>query len=226
MICLALDTAGNACAACLYDSASDRVLAEKTEEIGKGHAERLMGLISEVLDEAKITYQQLDKIITTIGPGSFTGIRVGVATARGFGVGLGIPVVGVSNLEALMDECSRSREEEKAGKHAVLLTAGRGEIYALLDFDTPFSRAGKPFAAEVDAIVDLLSAHDDVTACGDGATSLDGSLACRDNRRQASISTVARIGAGRDDEGNRPEPLYLRKPDAQPQSGFAVERTG
>lgn len=101
MIVLALDTSGVYCSACVYDSASDTVLGEVCETIGKGHAERLMAVIDGALQQAQLPLQKVGRIAVTIGPGSFTGIRVGVAAARGFALSLGIEAVGVTTLETI-----------------------------------------------------------------------------------------------------------------------------
>lgn len=229
MICLALDTAGTACAACLYDSERDIVLSEISEEIGKGHAERLMDIISDVMASAKITYGDIDRIVTTTGPGSFTGIRVGVATARGFGVGLNVPVIGVSNLEAMLDQFSSDMAENKKSL-GVAITAGRSQAYCLFDFQTEFAEANEPFVAELDIVKNALEKRKQAfSLCGTAAADIIGSKhptgkISEHSYGKASLAVVARIGAQSTDILNKPEPLYLRKPDAVPQKGFAVER--
>lgn len=82
---------------------SDVILAERTEEMARGQAERLVPLLEELLAEAGGRWQDLDLIAVGIGPGNFTGIRISVATARGLALGLGIPAIGVSLFEALLD---------------------------------------------------------------------------------------------------------------------------
>src|SRR5690606_16493325 len=88
MIVLAIDTAGVDCSAALYDGETGRMLAAVTDMIGKGHAERLMSLIDEALAQASLELTDVDRIAVVIGPGSFTGIRVGVAAARGLALAL------------------------------------------------------------------------------------------------------------------------------------------
>ncbi|MGB7336292.1 MAG: tRNA (adenosine(37)-N6)-threonylcarbamoyltransferase complex dimerization subunit type 1 TsaB [Salaquimonas sp.] len=228
MICLALDTAGTACAACLYDSKSKTVLAQLTEDIGKGHAERLMGIITDVMQMAEITYQDLDKIITTIGPGSFTGIRVGVATARGFGVGLNIPVVGVTNLEAIAAQYRQENRLDDTQQICAAIDAGRGQVYCLMNFDNNFAVRDEAFAGDLSDVQTFLANLKDVHICGNAAPLLSdqngSNKICVSNRHQAWVHVIAAIGASRDEGDKMPEPLYLRKPDAVPQKGFAVER--
>lgn len=225
MICLALDTAGKCCSACLYDSQEGQVLSSKTEDIGKGHAERLMEIIGSVMAQAKVTYQDLDKVITTIGPGSFTGVRVGVATARGFGVGLNVPVIGINNLEALLFELAETNDLEPEQSIGAVILAGRDQAFCQLSFATHFAEADTPFVADIEDIRIELAKHQPVLLCGNGAKVLlsEQKLPPLD-KAQASIEMVAKIGAKRQKSGEKPEPLYLRKPDAVPQTGFAVER--
>jgi len=227
MISLAIDTAGKNCAACLYDSENGSVLAELSEEIGKGHAERLMGIVTDVMAQADMSYQDIEKIITSIGPGSFTGVRVGVATARGFGLGLDIPVVGVTNLEGLM--VIADQDANLSSPIAALIKAGRDQAYGQFNFDCSWAKAQTPFIAPVSQIVSVLNQQTQpVTLIGDGSSPVSQMLEVQfiaiENISQADIATIAKIGAARPHSDEKPEPLYLRKPDAMPQMGFAVER--
>ena len=85
MIVLAIDTAGTGCFAGVYDAGEDRLLASAGADIGRGHAEQLMAFVDQALADSGCTLADIDRIAVTIGPGSFTGIRVGVAAARGRG---------------------------------------------------------------------------------------------------------------------------------------------
>ena len=233
MICLAIDTAGTDCAACIYDSARDAVLSEKSENIGKGHAERLMGIVSEAMAEADIGYRDLERIITTTGPGSFTGIRVAIATAKGFGLGLGIPVIGVSNLHGMLEQVRRQVPEGGNAAIGAVMDARRGELYAVLDFDCRFGPADKPFIAETAEFArmlaeDLPAGRGLVLGCqGESPLVLPEATAVRTVPvGSVAVSLYARIGAECSRENCPPEPVYLRRPDAAPQQGFAVERAG
>ncbi len=84
---LALDTAASWCSVAVYDSDGDLVLADVSENIGKGHAEVLMTYIERALTEAKLSLSDMDRVAINIGPGSFTGVRIGVSAARGFCIG-------------------------------------------------------------------------------------------------------------------------------------------
>jgi tRNA threonylcarbamoyl adenosine modification protein YeaZ len=96
---LGFDTSAAHCAAALV--CGSRVLTVQHEDMARGQAERLMGLLEEVLQDAGKTWQDLDRIGVGIGPGNFTGIRIAVSTARGLALGLGIPAIGVNSFEAM-----------------------------------------------------------------------------------------------------------------------------
>src|SRR3954453_13483883 len=100
---LVIDTSGPECATGIYDAGASQMLAMRSETIGKGHAEVLPGMIEAVVGEAGVPLGALDRIAVTIGPGSFTGIRVGVAMARGLALSLGIPAVGVTTLAVVAE---------------------------------------------------------------------------------------------------------------------------
>lgn len=222
MLTLAIDTAANFCSACLWDEASDRVIAEEERDIGRGHAEQLMQVVETVMRSSGREYRELGRIAVAIGPGSFTGIRVGVAAARGFGLALGIPVAGVTTLEALAaDAVDRS-----AGPFTVAVRGGRGQ-YFMQDFDASGQLIGGPAAVDEAAAVAAVSAETTLLV-GNAASDIAGELAANDrhlpaliDRATGGIATVARLSAG---SSHAPVPLYLRGADAKPQEGFALAR--
>jgi tRNA threonylcarbamoyladenosine biosynthesis protein TsaB len=97
---LAIDTALEACAAGILET-PDRVLAQESVAMSRGHAEALMPLLARIMDLAGVGFADLDRIAVTVGPGSFTGLRVGIAAGRGIALAAGKPAVGVSTLAAL-----------------------------------------------------------------------------------------------------------------------------
>lgn len=221
MIVLALDCAQRLCAAALYDTQSGTVLARRDPEIGRGHAELLPGLVQDVLAEAGLSHSGIDRIAVTIGPGSFAGIRVGVAFARGLALALKAPVVGVSGLYAMAAPLARESGEPvmatidaKRERIWATIVAPDGAILAEAAELTPATAAGlaRQLAAQL---------------AGDAAPLIlaeDAALSTIDSRSFADIAEVARIGAGLDPATHPAEPAYLRAPDAKPQAGFAVER--
>ncbi|WP_297339569.1 tRNA (adenosine(37)-N6)-threonylcarbamoyltransferase complex dimerization subunit type 1 TsaB [Pseudophaeobacter sp.] len=121
---LGFDTSAAHCAAALLRG--DRLLAERFEVHSRGQAERLMPLLEEILEEAELTWSELDAIGVGIGPGNFTGIRIAVAAARGLSLGLGVPAVGIDGFDA----------REKHGALAAV-PAPRAQVYASLDGQAP-----------------------------------------------------------------------------------------
>jgi len=100
MLILAIDTALDACAAGVLDTAQNKLIAQESLAMKRGHAEALMPLIARVMKESGVAFSALDRIAATTGPGSFTGLRVGLSAARGIALAAGKPVVGVTTLTA------------------------------------------------------------------------------------------------------------------------------
>jgi N6-L-threonylcarbamoyladenine synthase len=218
MIVLALDTAGVDCAAAIYDSGRNTVLGEASDMIGKGHAEHLMGIVDRALDQAGVALSDVDRLAVTIGPGSFTGIRVGVAAARGFALSLNIPAVGITTLEVMA-----AAQCEKTPGHAVLaaMDAKRDEIY-LQSFAADGSPLDEPRAVSI-AEAQVFAAGFDGEITG-SATPVLKPDATGEYANSFPISIVARLGAAADRNAGKPKPLYLRGPDAKPQAGYAIAR--
>jgi tRNA threonylcarbamoyladenosine biosynthesis protein TsaB len=100
MLILAIDTALDACAAGVLDTEAGKLIAQESQAMKRGHAEALMPLIARVIKESGIAFASLDRIAVTTGPGSFTGLRVGLSAARGIGLAANKPVVGLTTLTA------------------------------------------------------------------------------------------------------------------------------
>ncbi|MDX3926607.1 MAG: tRNA (adenosine(37)-N6)-threonylcarbamoyltransferase complex dimerization subunit type 1 TsaB [Shinella sp.] len=217
MIVLAIDTAGTGCFACVYDSDADAVLGEAGADIGRGHAERLMEFVDQALAEAGKALPDIERLAVTIGPGSFTGIRVGVAAVRGFALALGIPSVGVSTLEVLAED---HLARQPGRPVLVAMDAKRGEVYCQT-FSAGGTAAGEPEVLALQDAVARFSDYDGMIV-GSAATLLRGEAEAAADRFPAS--TVARLAATAEPNGRKPKPLYLRGPDAKPQAGFSIAR--
>ena len=218
MIILALDTAGVDCAASVYDSSRNTVLGEASDMIGKGHAEHLIGVIDRALDQAGVRLADVERVAVTIGPGSFTGIRVGVAAARGFALSLGVPAVGITTL-AVMAEAERERSPGRPVLAA--MDAKRNEIY-LQAFDADGTPLDEARAVTVEDAQAFAASFDGVVT--GSATPLLRPEALGEHANHFPISIVARLAAAADPSSGKPKPLYLRGPDAKPQAGFAIAR--
>ncbi len=120
---LAFDTSMSACSVAVWQD--NEVLAETSEMMVHGQAERLVPAIEQALKVSAVTYADLDKIAVTVGPGSFTGVRVGLATARGLGAATGLPVIGILTTEVIALEARRGKNQPVA----VAIDARRAEVY-------------------------------------------------------------------------------------------------
>jgi tRNA threonylcarbamoyladenosine biosynthesis protein TsaB len=217
---LCIDTAGSRCAVALCDLASGDIRAQAEPDIGRGHAEVLMGLIEELLAANSAHYSDVGKIAVVVGPGSFTGLRVGVAAAKGLALALAIPAVGISSLEVMA-------EPHLAGDLPVLsvIDAKRGEVYAALYAPG----GGVLHAAEAVSPDDLRGFVGDtpaLLAVGTGAAIAADILGSRvsvavDPDGQAGLAALARLGIRHSIFGGV-KPLYLRGADAKPQAATGI----
>jgi tRNA threonylcarbamoyl adenosine modification protein YeaZ len=221
---LAIDCAADLCAACVYDADADAELGREVRDLGKGHAEHLMAVIETALEASGAGYQDLNAVAVSIGPGSFTGLRVGVSTARGLALALKIPAIGVTTLEALAAE----------GAHAfpgravlAALDAGREEIHAALYDRALVETYGPSVATLAEAVTVAINA--DAILVGTAAPLIAQSAGrvfdTGPVAATADIATYARLAAAKG-PGEKPKPLYLRGADAKPQAGFILPRQG
>jgi len=234
MVALSIDTAANTCAVAVSDLASGKVLASISIDIERGHAEVLIGQIGQCLQRADVVYHDIERVISTIGPGSFTGVRVGLSCARAIALALEIPVIGISNLEAC---AAYAREllppQSTAPKIYVIQDARRDEVYF-----QQFQNGQSGTNAMALSIDTLVKEHAPAmrqcdVLCGSGAEKFLHAIGTVGNNfpngvihrhATAPIEVVAKLGTTADILAARPEPLYLRAPDAKIQQGFAIER--
>jgi tRNA threonylcarbamoyl adenosine modification protein YeaZ len=220
---LAIDCSANLCAACIYDEQAGKELGRAVLDLGKGHAEHLMAVIEAALKTAGRTFADLSAIAVSIGPGSFTGVRVGVATARGLALALKIPALGVTTLEALAVE---AREHFPGRAVLAALDGGRGEIHAAL-FDAAGRAMREPAALGLDEAAAIAREHWPVLA-GTAAKAVAEAAAIEldiaSHGPCADIAVYALAAAGKRRDGPRPSPVYLRAADAKPQAGFVLPR--
>jgi tRNA threonylcarbamoyl adenosine modification protein YeaZ len=218
---LAIDTAADACSVGVVAGSDVPVL--RTEVIGRGHAEALMGMIVAAMAEAGLGYAGLDRIAVTVGPGSFTGLRVGIAAARGLALVHGIETVGIGTLAV------HAATVGFASGRPVLavLAAGRGEVYGQRFHadgreDGP-ARAASPqvFAAEV---------IDGMALAGSGADLVIAALPMTvrppvlHRNTAPDIAALCRLALAAPKPAGPPKPLYIRAPDAKPQAAMQVPR--
>ena len=223
---LAIDTSRGACSAAVYDGAIRYALARESEPMQRGHAEALAPMVDRVLKAVEGGAGSLTKVAVAVGPGSFTGLRIGVAMAKAIGLTLEIPVVGVSTLIAYVGP---ALDDPRPGVVAAAIDASHGNVY----FHLIDSKAKQIFSPRV------LSLRDAVRAIGGSPARIVGDaadLVAEEARRNGfevdasgasaypDIVALARIGLAADPALWPPRPLYIKPPDAQPPRDDSVAR--
>ena len=219
MLILAIDTALDACAACVLDTDAAKVIAQESQAMKRGHAEALMPLIARVIRQAGIAFAALDRIAVTTGPGSFTGLRVGLSAARGIALAANKPVVGLSTLTAY---AAPVVGQNAAQPVISAIDARHDQVY----FQVVSGDGGSLMRPRVAAIEEARGAS------RFGAAQLVGNaakiLADRwpadalppfkvDPQPAPDIAWLAWLGAAVSPETAPARPYYLRAPDAKPQ---------
>jgi tRNA threonylcarbamoyl adenosine modification protein YeaZ len=222
---LAIDTALGACAAAIYDSDHGVVMARESREMVRGHAEALMPLIARVMDEAMFEFAELDRIAVTVGPGSFTGLRVGLSAARGIALAAGRPAVGVSTLAAYAAPAISADSTQTV---VAAIDARHAQVFIQVFGPGGRTLAPARHAKMVDALPQI---EGPVHLVGSAAEALaqawpqDGQAPTVAAPQPApDIEWVAKLGAVANSQSAPANPLYLRAPDAQPQHAARLPR--
>jgi tRNA threonylcarbamoyladenosine biosynthesis protein TsaB len=218
MLVLAIDTALEACAVAVLDTDTAALLACEQQMMARGHAEALMPMIERVIVAADVGFASLDRIAVTTGPGSFTGLRVGLSAARGIGLAAKKPVVGLTTLSAFAAPLVAEVRE-----HPIIsaIDARHDQVY-LQVVEGNGTMLQRP---RLMPIVTALQAadHGAPVLVGNAARLLaerwpaDAPLPVRVEVQAApDIAWVAWLGAAADPAKAQARPFYLRRPDAKP----------
>jgi tRNA threonylcarbamoyladenosine biosynthesis protein TsaB len=219
MLILAIDTALDACAAGVLDTRTSKLVAHESLPMKRGHAEALMPLIAGVIKASGIGFADLDRIAVTTGPGSFTGLRVGLSAARGIGLASGKPVVGITTLTAYA-----APVVSENGEYPIIsaIDARHDHVY----FQVVSGDGTSLVRPRVASIEEALQ------AAQFGAPHLVGNaagiLAARwpadapkpvrvDAQPAPDITWIGWLGAAVNPQTALARPYYLRAPDAKPQ---------
>jgi tRNA threonylcarbamoyladenosine biosynthesis protein TsaB len=223
---LAIDTALEACSAAVLDTERAGVLAHESLPMLRGHAEALIPLIARVLERARLTFSEIGRVAVTTGPGSFTGLRVGIAAARGIALATGKPAVGLSTLAAYAAPFIAADDTLPV---VTAIDARHDHVYLQV-----FGPGGRTLVTPR-----LVTLREALRAAATGAPRLVGTAAnvlaavwpsgerppsAVEQRPAPDIDWVARLGAAAVETGLPPKPLYLRAPDAQPQDAAQLAR--
>jgi tRNA threonylcarbamoyladenosine biosynthesis protein TsaB len=223
---LAIDTALAACSAAVLDTVFGGVIASESLPMVRGHAEALIPLIARVMARAELGMFDIDRVTVTTGPGSFTGLRVGISAARGIALAADKPAFGVSTLSAY---AAPHLAEDKTVQVIAAIDARHSHVYlqvfgpsgrtALAPRLAPLSEAVRA-ASEAPCRLVGSAAQAIAERMPAGATA-----ALRIDAREApDIDWVARMGAVLPEGQAPPNPLYLRAADAQPQNAAQLPR--
>ena len=218
---LAMDTATSACSVALWCDGT--IVSARNEAMSRGQAEALVPMINNVLDDGKATASDLDLLAVTIGPGAFTGLRIGLATARGIGLAAHVPCLGLTTTEVIAYAVNLSAWQQ--GTLLVALDSKRADIYV-----QAFKPGLKPIseASAMDpAILGewLQDVPGPIHVVGDARAQATAALIeaghepiVIDTPEVPDGSVVAELASQRWALGDileAPSPLYLRPPDAK-----------
>ncbi len=226
---LAFDTCYGACSAAVLRSACDACF-EHFELRQSGHAERLIPIISAVMVEAGLAFSDLDRIAVTVGPGSFTGTRIGVAAARALAASTSLPVIGVTTLEVIAETFAVLEGDTSPPEVLVAIEARNNQVYAQIVSLSERKQSSVPA---------LMTHSEAASLLPDAACTIVGSgaerVAALVNARSAPLfvfsaqlepraAILAQIAMRRDADAEPVRPLYLRPPDAKPQTAALLQR--
>jgi tRNA threonylcarbamoyladenosine biosynthesis protein TsaB len=223
---LAIDTALEACSVAVLDTESSARARSRSLPMARGHAEALMPLIANVMSEARTEFAELDRIAVTVGPGSFTGLRVGVAAARGIGLAAEKPVVGLTTLSALAVPLIDADDSQAV---LAVIDARHANVYMQL-----FGPGGRTLVApRVAPLRDAIRAAmaSPTRIVGNAAKLVEAAWPEKQRKplfvnevKTPDIVWVARLGAAADPDLASVKPLYLREADAHPQAAGVLPR--
>ncbi|PSC04817.1 tRNA (adenosine(37)-N6)-threonylcarbamoyltransferase complex dimerization subunit type 1 TsaB [Alsobacter soli] len=223
---LAIDTALEACSVCVTEAGAEAPLAIESQAMQRGHAEALMPMLERVMAQVEGGFASLDRVAVTVGPGSFTGLRVGISAARAIALGAGVPAVGVTTLSAYAAPLVATGVKALV---AVAIDARHAHVYVQVVAPggrtlmsprvTPVKDAARQIGAGPLLVVGSGAAMlcEEAKAIGLEAAVVDGGPA-------PDITWVARLGIAANPDQALPKPFYLRAPDAKPQDHMRLPR--
>jgi tRNA threonylcarbamoyl adenosine modification protein YeaZ len=197
---LVIDSATAACSAALFDG--PELLAERHEVVGRGHAERLMPMIQELMNG-----RRADSILVDCGPGSFTGVRVGLAAAHGLAIGWRVPLLGFSSLAAIAGSAAAGE-----GDIAVALHAGHGQIFVQSYGREPLMPRDALQSLLPEQAAEAISPHHVYGSGAEALVNARGFGEAHDALPRAADALLLPISL----RSLAPRPIYGRAPDAKP----------
>lgn len=228
---LGLDTCFESCsvAAGAGIGGSKARLEARFEPMATGQAERLLPMVDETMAAAGLAFADLERVAVTVGPGSFTGMRIGVAAARGLSLALGIPIVTLTSFEVMA--LGPSLAPHKGGGFAIAMDARRGQVYFQLFAAGAVPDSAAPRLVTINEAAALLGDGPAVFVAGSGASLVVEAMRVMGHEATAvlpgllpDMGAALQFAAATSPAGAPPRPLYLRAPDAKPQDGKSLAR--
>lgn len=201
---LAIDCAHGTCSAAYFNG--DKVVCEIAEEMERGQAERLIPMVREVLNRAQADFKEIDTVAVTTGPGSFTGVRVGLAAADGIALALGLPMIGVSILETFAWKINRCRPDLQ--KVCLVLETKRDDFYVQRYCQNiPVCEPSAQTAEEIKAF------SSDFVFAGNGVERLTEEIRALDvcSVSMPTAADIALFAANKQPQKEFPAAMYLRE---------------
>jgi tRNA threonylcarbamoyladenosine biosynthesis protein TsaB len=221
---LAIETSmGRSSIAITLGKPGERILVRRLEG-GKGHAEQLIPLLQDLMAESAISFQSLDRVAVCVGPGSFSGIRTGVAAARGIGLAANIPVVGVTSFRIMA--ATFEDRDDTTKTYGIVAAAGLGCFSGQI-FGRGCVQLTSIVALTASEIADFFAGKAEVLA-GPAATQLcltgGVSLPSQSGELFPDAAALAAMAPGLDPMHDLPVPVYVQAADAKPQDRHVIAR--
>lgn len=227
MIVLAVDTALSACSATIYDAERGHILASYIDYMDKGHAEALPPMVERTVANSKISFNQVDRIAVTNGPGTFTGVRIGMSFAHGLGLALDRPIVAVSTLVALAANLESNVQKWPV---ATAIAARNDKVYFQIFSHNLLPQSPAQLCTQVEAAAQLPA---DTLVIGSGSLGILNSnsgknIVALDNVQCCSpnSSVFAKLAAMMPASMTPPQAVFLRQSDARPSIAGSTSLSG
>ena len=224
---LGIDSATSVCSAALVQG--DKTLGAITKKMSRGQAEELLVMVDDILKKTNTAATDIDCVAVSVGPGSFTGLRIGLSAARGLALSISRPCIGVSTFEVALGAITGSADSFKnilrQKKLLIAIETRREDIYAQL-FDENFSPLSNGAALHEDELVKIAGPYtEELAVAGDGAgraiemlknNGINATSINPDFEHSATaVCEIAKNKYSKGVELSPPKPLYLRSPEAK-----------
>ena len=228
---LAFDTCFDACSVCVAQTRAEQAVefSGALERFETGHAERLIPMVEEVMSSAGLTFSDIGRLAVTVGPGTFTGTRIGVAAARALALSSSMEVVGASSLAVMAEAALRELQPPSGTNLAVAVDARRGQAYVQLFAASALEPNSPPLLLSIEEAGRI--GADPLIVVGSAAEAVATAAAASGRRMAARLpdllpdaAALARMAFELPASQGPLVPLYLRPPDAKPQDGKSIAR--